>query len=87
MTSSDKSTSEEDDLVYISQFFHPKKSDGYALIENVETKKGKRILDKMVCLFAIHQIRNILLIFLFSLGDTFPRRRCDGKSFHSPSMR
>lgn len=58
MTSTDKSTSEEEDLVYISQFFHPKKSDGYALIENVETKKGKRILDKMVCTFTIHQIRN-----------------------------
>jgi ABC-type transport system involved in cytochrome bd biosynthesis fused ATPase/permease subunit len=50
----------KDGLVDISDSFHPTKNDGYALIDNVSTTKGKKLLHDMHLLFPEGSVTAIL---------------------------
>jgi ABC-type bacteriocin/lantibiotic exporter with double-glycine peptidase domain len=50
----------EDDLLDICDSFHPTKNDGYALIDNVSTTKGKKLLQDMNLLFPEGSVTAIL---------------------------
>lgn len=50
----------EGGLIEISQTFHPAKNDGYALIDNVSTTKGKKLLHEMNLLFPEGSVTAIL---------------------------
>jgi ABC-type bacteriocin/lantibiotic exporter with double-glycine peptidase domain len=50
----------EDGLVDICDSFHPTKNDGYALIDNVSTTKGKKLLQDMNLLFPEGSVTAIL---------------------------
>ncbi|KAL3931611.1 MAG: hypothetical protein SGBAC_011229 [Bacillariaceae sp.] len=50
----------ENNLVDVSETFHPTQYDGYALIDNVSTTKGKKLLHEMNLLFPEGSISAIL---------------------------
>ena len=50
----------KDGLIEISPTFHPTQNDGYALIDNVSTTKGKRLLHEMNVLFPEGSVSAIL---------------------------
>ena len=49
-----------DTLVNVSPSFHPSQYDGYALIDNVSTTKGKKLLHEMNVLFPEGSVSAIL---------------------------
>lgn len=55
-----KELAPEDDHYVISETFQPHVNDGYALIEKVETKAGKKLLDSMKILLPEGSVTAIL---------------------------